>query len=117
MLSLHEKNNIYMFFCTEYGLTNLQEDIQSIASSAFIQVLIMHTVTQVSCLLPITCMWTLQVMFSIRKKIQLLCKDLTRHGTRNNFIMLIHFFSFISSICTYVPIIRSIYMNVDKYLL
>lgn len=21
MLSLHEKNNIYMFFCTEYGLT------------------------------------------------------------------------------------------------
>lgn len=49
MLSLHEKNNIYMFFCTEYGLTNLQEDIQSIASSAFIQVLIMHTVTQVSC--------------------------------------------------------------------
>lgn len=53
MLFLHEKNNIYMFFCTEYGLTKFTRGyIQSIAPSAFIQVLIMHTVTQVSC--PVT---------------------------------------------------------------
>lgn len=53
MLSLHEKNNIYMFFCTEYGLTKFtrgytEHSFKCLHTGSDH----MHTVTQVSC--PVT---------------------------------------------------------------